>query len=102
MHESGRERQVTAAVRNVGGLAIKLFGGFFIGLPDRLILLPGGVVRFAEIKADGKDIIKGSAQDNVRRKLQKLGFVVDVIKDDETFKQFKNEIRALGIPKSRD
>lgn len=48
------EKYFTKAVRNAGGMSIKLTDEQQNGLPDRLILLPNGVHAFAEIKAPGK------------------------------------------------
>jgi hypothetical protein len=51
------ERQIEAAfvkaVKAAGGLALKLVSPGMAGAPDRLALLPGGRVLFAEIKRPG-------------------------------------------------
>lgn len=48
------EKYFTKAVRNAGGMSIKLTDEQCAGLPDRLILLPNGVHAFVEVKAPGK------------------------------------------------
>jgi len=55
MGRSGPELSVEAAVVRLagerGGLAIKLNPQVYKGIPDRLVLLPDGVVFFCETKA---------------------------------------------------
>ena len=38
-------------VESKGGMAVKLLSQFINGLPDRMYLLPGGTVIFAEFKS---------------------------------------------------
>lgn len=53
MLESKVEQYLIAQVQWMGGLCIKFKGGDS-GWPDRVILLPGGIVGFLELKAPGK------------------------------------------------
>jgi hypothetical protein len=46
-------------------------------VPDRIVLLPGHVVLFVELKAPGKDVTE--LQFNEHERLRKLGFRVEVI-----------------------
>lgn len=48
MRESAIERYLTAMTKEKGGLSIKLGG--YVGIPDRLIILPGPVLMFVELK----------------------------------------------------
>ncbi len=52
-----REREVETyladRVRRFGGLSLKLLPLHFAGLPDRLVILPGGLILFVEVKAPG-------------------------------------------------
>ena len=43
-------------VRKTGGLALKLVCPGWTGVPDRLILLPGGRVFFAEHRSGGRNM----------------------------------------------
>lgn len=52
MRERRVEERLIRAVRDLGGLCIKLTPPP-AGIPDRLVLLPGGVVEFIELKAPG-------------------------------------------------
>ncbi len=76
-----REREIESylrdQVRALGGRAYKFESPGNNGVPDRLILLPGGKVVFAELKAPGK---KPTPLQLVQhRRIQELGFVVWVI-----------------------
>lgn len=54
IRESTVERYLVRRVKELGGLAIKLSPAGMTGLPDRLILLPGARVIFAEVKRPGE------------------------------------------------
>lgn len=74
----------------MGGLCLKLLPSL-IGIPDRLCLLPGGVVFFVELKAPGQKPrpiqVKRIAQ------LRRLGFRVEVVDSKERVDEM---IQALG------
>ena len=53
MREKTVEQKLVAAVRHMGGIAPKFVSPGLDGMPDRLILLPGGRVGFVECKAPG-------------------------------------------------
>lgn len=67
------EKKLTATVKSHGGLCLKWVCPGWSGVPDRIILLPGGRVVFAETKRP-----KGSKVSELQkwwsRKLTKLGF----------------------------
>ena len=48
------EQQLVKAVRAAGGLCPKLVCPGMDGMPDRLLLFPGGRLAFVEVKAPGK------------------------------------------------
>lgn len=50
MREESVETRLRKAVKARGGLCIKLSPVGAVGIPDRLVLLPGGVVVFVECK----------------------------------------------------
>ena len=50
MREESVEFRLRKAVKARGGLCIKLNPMGVVGIPDRLVLLPGGVVAFVECK----------------------------------------------------
>lgn len=70
------------------GFCLKLLSQHITGLPDRLCLIPGGRLFFAEIKTTKKKATR--IQLYLHKKLRNLGFRVEVI---ETTKQIKNIIK---------
>ena len=85
------ERYLCTEVKKLGGWAVKLLSGLVTGLPDRLILLPGGVVAFVEVKTTGK---KASVRQLwVHEKLKDLGFRVEVLDSKEGINNFINSYR---------
>lgn len=80
------ERSLVKHVETLGGLCIKLLTNLFQGLPDRMVLLPGGRIFFVELKSKGQKPRK--IQDVVHSKLRALGFKVFVVDDVEQFKDF--------------
>ena len=77
MREKNIESRLVAEVRRRGGLAPNFVSPGLNGVPDRLLLLPGGKFAFAELKAPGP------LQALRKRQLEKLGFRVFVIDDTE-------------------
>lgn len=77
MREAKIETFLTKEVEKLGGLAVKFTSPGMAGVPDRLLLLPGGRVAFAEVKASGKTLrplqLKRKAQ------LEGLGFQVYIV-----------------------
>lgn len=55
MREKIIEQHLVKAVKNSGGIAPKQVCPGFDGMPDRLVLLPGGKIGFVEVKAPGKE-----------------------------------------------
>lgn len=53
MTESQIERRLVQGVKAMGGKAYKFTSPGNAGVPDRIVVLPGGTVLFAELKADG-------------------------------------------------
>ena len=54
MKEKDIEQKLTAKVKALGGMAIKFTSPGMDGMPDRLVLLPGGRIVFVELKAPGE------------------------------------------------
>jgi hypothetical protein len=85
------EKYLVSEVKSLGGWAVKLLSGLVTGLPDRLILLPGGVVAFVELKTTGKKATP--RQLIVHKKLMQLGFRVEVLDSKEGINNFINSYR---------
>ncbi len=75
------DKKLCLAIKKRKGIAIKLLAGHLTGLPDRLCLLPGGIMFFAEIKTTGKKTTM--IQRAVHKRLRSLGFKVYVIDRSE-------------------
>ena len=54
MKERDIERKFVAEVKKNGGLALKFITPSMSGMPDRLVLMPYGMLAFVEVKAKGK------------------------------------------------
>lgn len=72
--EKDIEQRLTNKVKAAGGLCVKLELMSYTGMPDRMILLPDGYIRFAELKKPGKHERK--RQEYVQGILRRLGFIV--------------------------
>lgn len=88
------EKKLRLMVERHGGLCLKWVCPGWSGVPDRIILLPGGRVIFAETKRP-----KGGKVDRLqkwwRERLQKLGFWAVVVWDDENIKTLELVILDL-------
>ena len=92
MREKQIEMKLVEAVNRRGGLCPKWISPGLNGVPDRLILLPGGRIAFAELKAPGKT--PRPLQRHRIEQLRKLGFRVYVIDSIEQIGGVLNEISA--------
>ena len=92
MLEKTIETKLTMAVKKAGGIAVKFVSPSFAGMPDRLILLPDGVIAFAELKAPGKRPCP--LQEARHRLLRLLGFRVYVIDSAEQIGGMLHELQT--------
>ena len=76
----------------LGGVAPKFVSPGYDGMPDRIVLLPGGRMAFVEVKAPGK--VPRPLQEARHRMLQKLGYKVYVLDDASQIGGILDEIRA--------
>jgi hypothetical protein len=79
MQEKELERKLAVAVKRAGGLALKFVSPGYAGVPDRLVLLPGGVAIFVEVKAPGMK--PRPLQMRRHRVLRRPGFKVYMLDD---------------------
>lgn len=90
MREKEIEERLRKVVKKSGGIALKFTSPGFAGVPDRLVLMPGGQAIFIELKAPGK---KARPLQMARHEmLRRLGFPVYVIDSMEGIEVFGNEI----------
>ena len=92
MREKIIEQHLVKAVKNSGGIAPKLVCPGFDGMPDRLVLLPGGKIGFVEVKAPGKE--PRPLQVARHGLLRRLGFRVYVLDAPEQIGGILDEIRT--------
>ena len=90
MLEKDLERKLIRAVRESGGLALKIVSPGMAGVPDRLLLFPGGRVAFAEVKAPGEK--PRPLQVHRMEQLRELGFRVCVVDSEEKIGEIFCEI----------
>ena len=88
MKETEIEKKLVLKVKAKGGIAPKFVSPSYAGMPDRLVLLPGGVFAFAELKAPGMK--PRPLQVSRHRMLRSLGFKVYVIDGTEQIEEVLN------------
>lgn len=99
MLEREIENKLREPIKQLGGLCLKLVCPGFTGVPDRLILLPGGRVVFAELKAPGKK--ERPRQLYVHGLLRRLGFTVySTVDSVDKVRRIVEDCRRLVYGKS--
>jgi hypothetical protein len=92
MREKAIEKKLVQSVKSAGGIALKFVSPGFYGMPDRIVLIPGGHIGFVEVKAPGE---KPRPLQMARHGLlRRLGFKVYVLDDEQQIGGILNEIRT--------
>jgi hypothetical protein len=91
LREKTIEKQLSKAVNHTGGLALKFISPGFDGVPDRLVLLPKGIIAFVELKRPGEKL--RPLQVKRKRQLEALGFLVYCIDSVEEIGGVLDEIK---------
>ena len=92
MREKTVESKLVKAVKSMGGLAPKFISPGLDGVPDRLVLLPGGKMAFIELKAPGENL--KPLQVRRKRQLESLGFLVYSMDRPEQIGVILSEIQS--------
>lgn len=92
MREKLIEQKLIRAVKAAGGIAVKFVSPGYDGMPDRLVLLPGGKMAFVEIKAHGMKPRPLQIRRHVL--LRQLGFLVFVLDDERQIGGMLDELRT--------
>lgn len=92
MREKEIEQRFTKQIKRMGGLALKFVSPGFDGMPDRMVLLPGGRVSFVEVKAEGEK--PRPLQLSRMRMLRELGFATYILDGLDKVEEVIDEIRA--------
>lgn len=74
MRERVIEAALVKAVKERHGMALKFVSPGFVGVPDRIVLLPHGRLAFVELKAPGEKM--RPLQMKRKQQLETLGFSV--------------------------
>lgn len=90
MQEQALERLFTRMIKNKGGKALKFTSPGIAGVPDRLVLLPGGQAVFVELKAPGRKM--RPLQRKRAKQLRNLGFRVYCLDSVSAIERFLVEV----------
>ena len=90
MLESSVERKFTKAIKQLDGRAVKFVSPGNAGMPDRLVLLPGGRACFVELKQPGRKPTALQLLQHAR--LRALGFEVSVLDSPAAIDNFVKEL----------
>lgn len=86
MKESYIESNLCSNIKNIGGLCLKFVSPGNAGVPDRIILLPDGRVRFIELKTETGRL--APIQRAWIDKLRRMGFDAQVLYGTEDVKKY--------------
>ena len=92
MEESKIETRLNQRVKKLGGLSLEWVSPGYIGVPDRIVMLPCGKIAFVELKATGKK--PRAIQIRRHEELRALGFKVYVVDSYEGVEEILNEVQA--------
>lgn len=95
MKESTIEARLVREVRKLGGLCYKFTSPGSPGVPDRIIILPGGRVVFAELKTEVGRLAK--IQKWQIEELEKRGAEIRVLKGMDQVLAFLEEVKSSAI-----
>lgn len=87
------EKKLRLGVEALGGLCLKFPAVFFAGIPDRLCIMPGGLVFFVETKGEGLKL--APRQIYVAKKLESLGVKVYVANNLAMVDQLILSLRSI-------
>lgn len=91
------EAKLNALVAKHGGHCLKWVCPGWTGVPDRIILLPGGRIRFAELKRP-KGGRFSPMQKWWERRLTDLGFIYWRVKNDDDLKEVERHLAENLTP----
>jgi hypothetical protein len=91
------EKQIEYHLRDkiklLGGLCLKWTCPGWTGVPDRIVLMPGGRVFFVELKNGSKGRLS-PRQIVVHKLLSRLGFKVWIVRVEETLQEFLRHVES--------
>lgn len=93
LEEQKIELYLKKQVELIGGKAYKFVSPGVRGVPDRIVIIPGGHIYFVELKAQGKKL--RTLQQAIHNQLKKLGCNVLTIDTKEKTDKFIKEVEVL-------
>ena len=94
MRERDIEKRLVREIRKMGGEAYKWTSPGNDGVPDRIVMLPGGRLIFVELKADRGQL--SPIQKVQIRRIQKLEQEVRVVRGMDGLEEFIDAIQRGG------
>lgn len=99
--ENEIERYLRRRVEAVGGQCVKFIPDFNRGWPDRIVLLPGGVLVWVELKRPKGGVI-APAQHVAHEDLRRLGQHVCVVRTQEEVDRLIEEIVVDSVKRQAE
>ena len=93
MLESAVEAKLVRGVKALGGIAYKFVSPGTAGVPDRIVVLPGGRVIFAELKTDTGCLSRGQRAQLDR--LRALGAEAVVVRGQAGVSEFLDRCKGV-------
>ena len=90
VNEKTIEQALRKGAKTRGGVALKFVSPGYSGVPDRIILMPGGRCWFVELKSPGKK--PDPLQRLCHRLFARLGFPVWVVDSEKSLEVFLAEL----------
>lgn len=88
--EKTLEARLVREIEARGGMALKYTSQFHRGIPDRICLIPPGILTFVELKSTGQKPTK--LQEHAMEKLTRLGFDCLVIDTTEKLEEYLGHV----------
>jgi len=89
MLESSFEAYLKRRIKEAGGLCRKWVSPGKRGVPDQIVMMPGGRIWFVELKAPGKEA--RPQQQKRHKELREMGFTVKVLDTIQKVDRFIRE-----------
>ena len=96
MRERDIEKRLICKVREMGGEVYKWVSPGNSGVPDRIVMLPGGQVIFVELKTDGNT--PTPVQRAQMKRIRKTGCRVELIRGMDELEEFLARMRKEVMP----